>query len=187
MSGEEETAKTWLFSKEQIRNSPSVMKGVSFEEVGPLCRKTWYNVIKNDFFPRNERLGKCRVNSLQRLAKIWCTRPPSLPSTARKFSSIAIIWSNHWITHLTRFFSTRSALQAQKIHVWFALFFDLMLCSVGWNYLPFCRLQNGGMLEVAQAFHLGLESDRSRSQARHVAVWKVCFWSSFSPRGVAFS
>jgi len=32
MSGEEETAKTWLFSKEQIRNSPSVIKGVSFEE-----------------------------------------------------------------------------------------------------------------------------------------------------------
>jgi hypothetical protein len=33
---EDETAKCWLFSKEQIHNSPSVMKGIAFEEVNLL-------------------------------------------------------------------------------------------------------------------------------------------------------
>jgi hypothetical protein len=37
MSEEEETARCWLFSKEEIHNSPSVIKGIAFEEVKPYC------------------------------------------------------------------------------------------------------------------------------------------------------
>ena len=61
MSGEEETAKTWLFSREQIRNSPSVIKGVSFEEVSYVGQFELISSMNDPFFQeRTARKVSCK-------------------------------------------------------------------------------------------------------------------------------